>query len=171
MNEVLLSLTLAYVFFTALLLLALVYSRIPWFFKGGLIIIAVGFYGLSYQGWKETQGWSTTTPLPERFLLHYAVIEEPDEAKGINGSIYMWLTSIGNYQLAEAPRAYRVDYDLGLHDKLETALREVHNGNLQLGEISLNAVVQESVKKQNRTGQKYEGLEFVELPDPSLPEK
>ena len=171
MNEVLLVLTLAYVFFTALLLLALIYSKLFWGLKASLIVLAVGFYGLSYQGWKETQGWPTETVLPEKFLLHSAVIEEPDEAEGSEGSIYMWLTAIGDYRLAEEPRAFRLEYDLATHGKLETALREMNNGNLQLGQINPNPVIEETAKKQKRAGQKYLGLEFVKLPDPALPEK
>ncbi|WP_067864298.1 hypothetical protein [Neptuniibacter marinus] len=171
MNEVLFSLTLAYVFFTALVLLVLIYSRIFWGIKAALIVIAVGFYTVSYQGWKETQGWPAEVVLPEKFLLHYGVIEEPDEAREVEGSIYMWLTALNDYELAAEPRAYRLDYDLDIHGKLESALREVENGNLQLGEINPASINEENDNKQNREGQKYLGLQFVKLPDPALPEK
>ncbi|MDO6593820.1 hypothetical protein [Neptuniibacter sp. 1_MG-2023] len=171
MNEVLFGLTLAYVFFTALVLLSLIYSRIFWGVKALLIILAIGFYSLSYQGWKETQGWPSKTALPERFLLHYAVVEEPDKEMGSEGRIYMWLTSTVDHQLSEEPRAFQLDYDLGLHGKLETAIREINNGNLQLGELNPNQAIEKGAKQKNRAGQKYLGLQFVKLPDPALPEK
>lgn len=171
MNEVLLELTLAYVFLTAIILLSLVYSRILWLLKCVLIIVALVFYWLSYQGWKETQGWPSETELPDRFLLHAAVIEEPEEVEGKDGYIYMWLTNIEKHQLASEPRSFKLDYDSGIHGKLEIALREMKNGNLQLGEINSSAELKESAKKQKRAGHKYLGLEFVKLPDPALPEK
>jgi hypothetical protein len=58
-----------------------------------------------------------------------------------------------------------------LHGKLETAIREINNGNLQLGELNPNQAIEKGAKQKNRAGQKYLGLQFVKLPDPALPEK
>ncbi len=171
MSEVLLSLSIAYVFLVALLLLALIYSRLHWLLKLGLVTVALVFYWLSYQGWKETQGWPTTTTLPDRFLLHSAVIEEPDKELGMQGSIFIWVSDLKTFKPAEQPRSYRLEYDQGTHGKLEDALREMQNGNLQIGEIKPAADLKESSKDQKRMGLKYPGLEFVKLPDPALPEK
>lgn len=171
MNEVLLSLSIAYVFLAALLLLALIHSSINWLLKMVLLIVALGFYWLSYQGWKETQGWPTITELPERFLLHYAVIEEPDEETGTKGAIFVWLSDLKNFKPAQQPRSHQLEYDQKTHAKVEEALREVQNGTLQIGEVKPATELKEGVQNKNRIGLKYPGLEFVELPDPALPEK
>jgi hypothetical protein len=171
MNEVLLSLTIAYIFFTALLLLCLVYSRLHWLLKAGLIVFAVGFYGLSYQGWKDTQGWPAQTQLPERFLLHYAVIEEPDQSLGHKGKIMLWLTDLETSMPSEAPRVYQLEYSQGTHTKVVEAVREIQSGNLQIGEFSRDNQMPISKAKERQIGQKYEGLQFTRLPDPALPEK
>lgn len=171
MNETLLQLSLAYVFLTALLLLCLIFSRIHWWLKAGLIVLAVIFYGFSYQGWKESQGWPTAVDLPEKFLLHFSVIEEPDKEAGTEGAIFIWLTDLKGQQLADSPRAYRLPYHQDTHNKLNEALRETRSGNLQLGFMETEDDPQINDLQANRTGQKYDGLEFRKLPDPALPEK
>lgn len=171
MNEVLLSLSFAYVFLVALLLLVLIFSRLGWLIKASLIVVALGFYWLSYQGWKETQGWPTSVELPGRFLLHYAVIEEPDKETGTKGNIYIWLTDLADLNPSEQPRAYRLEYDQGTHGKVAEAIREIQNGNLQIGSVNPDSTLPVISSKKKRAGQQYIGLEFTKLPDPALPEK
>lgn len=171
MNEMLLALVLAYLFFTALLLLALIYSRLPVLLKIGLVVVAVGFYWLSYQGWKETQGWPALSTLPDKFLLHAAVVDEPDKDAGIDGVIQIWVSDLRDDQVAVQPRAYQMPYEIGMHGKIQEAERQMNNGNLQIG--ITNPRMRDSSKgsKKKRAGQKYPNLEFVRLPDPALPEK
>ena len=171
MNEVLLSLSFAYVFLASLLLLTLIFSRLAWVLKAGLIVIVLVFYWMSYQGWKESQGWPTYSDLPERFLLHFAVIEEPDEETGLEGNIYIWLSDLKNLELAEQPRAYRLEYSQETHGKVSEALREIQNGSLQLGIINPQSELPSIESQKKRSGQKYPGLVFEKLPDPALPEK
>lgn len=171
MSEVLLQLSLAYVFLTALLLLCLICSRIFWGIKAGLILLAMGFYALSYSGWKESQGWPSEAQLPEKFLLHFAVIEEPDQEAGTEGEMFIWLTDLKGQKMADEPRAYRLPYDQKTHRKLSDALQESRSGNLQLGFMETEEDPQINDQQAHRTGQKYEGLEFRKLPDPALPEK
>lgn len=171
MNEVLLSLTVAYTFLAALLLLTLLYSQLHWLLKTSLVVIAVGFYALSYQGWKDTQGWPAVTQLPERFLLHYAVVEEPDPSLAIEGKIMLWLSDLETLQPSDTPRVYQLEYTQGTHAKVAEALREIQSGNLQIGEFSPDEPLPISKAKERQIGQKYEGLVFSRLPDPALPEK
>lgn len=171
MNEELFFLVLAYVFLSALLLLALIYSQINWLMKTGLIVIVVIFWVGSYQGWKQNQGWPTGEELPEKFLLHFAVVEEPDDELDHEGAIYIWLTAIEQAELKEIPRAYQIEYDPATHQKVQEALIEMKNGNLQLGENTSEKIPKEQKSKLKLAGQKYPGLQFVKLPDPALPEK
>ncbi|WP_286239202.1 hypothetical protein [Neptuniibacter halophilus] len=171
MTEMQIWFVLAYGFLTALLLLVLIYGRLKHWLKTILLILVLLFYGGSYQGWKEVQGWPAERSVPERFLLHAAVIEEPDQQPGSAGSIYLWLSNLSEDTLAERPRAYRLEYDQALHGRVERALREMRNGQLQLGEVKPLTALRQQEKQKGRTGQKYPQLEFVRLPDPALPEK
>ncbi|MAY43350.1 MULTISPECIES: hypothetical protein [unclassified Neptuniibacter] len=171
MSEELLGLTLAYVFFTALVLLAVIYGRLAWPLKAGLIVIAVVFYWFSYNGWKETQGWPSQVELPQKFLLHYAVIEEPNEETGEKGKIYIWLTDLLNDELAEKPRAYELPYDQAAHSAVEEALKKTRNGQPQLGQPAPRKAKPSDPKQKNALGQKMKELKFSNVPAPALPEK
>lgn len=170
MNEILLELAIGYVFLTALVLLSLIYSRWRWWLKAGLIVIAFGFYWSSYQGWKESQGWPSVSDLPDKFLLHFTVIEEPDEELGSEGQIFVWLTDLSAHEMAVEPRAYRLPYQKDLHSKLDEAMRESGSGKLQIGEVTPVEELQQS-EQAALMGHKYPGLKFERLPDSALPEK
>ncbi|MFW1676508.1 hypothetical protein ACFVYJ_01840 [Pontibacter sp. JAM-7] len=171
MNEVLLGLTLAYVFLTAVLLLAVISGRLHWIFKLTLLLLAIGFYWISYQGWKQAQGWPTDAVVPEQFLMHYAVVEEPDKEKGREGGIFLWLTDLKGHQLAVEPRAYRIPYDQKTHTNIQLAMKDIRNGSVQLGQRSPKPEDPVSVENKKAFGEKKYLLEFSDLPDPALPEK
>ena len=171
MNETLLALTIAYMLFTALLLLALIQSRLHWHLKSGLLVLALLFYWLSYQGWREAQGWPSATEIPERFLLHFAVIEEPDKEIGTVGNIYVWLSNLEDHELGGSPRAYRLDYSQAVHTKLQDALNRMRNGKIQLGSLSRGGDEVLDGLLGSRSVEIDDALQLFDLPDPALPEK
>ena len=57
MSEGTLLLVLAYVALTALLVTALIATRLPLLVKAILTLTAVGLYAMSYLGWQSAQGW------------------------------------------------------------------------------------------------------------------
>ncbi|MEM0909548.1 MAG: hypothetical protein AAGJ37_01155 [Pseudomonadota bacterium] len=171
MNEILLILALAYAFFSALVLIAVIYSKVTWWIKAGLIVIAVGFYYASYHGWQNSQGWASKTDVPQQFLLHYAIIEEPNKEENITGQIFFWLSDIRNQQLSANPRAHVVPYSRPLHSKVEDALRKIREGTPQIGlsEPSKKRLVTELDPSQANEDEK--AILFEDLPDLALPEK
>lgn len=170
MTEVQTVLIIVYVLLAALLLLVLVYGRIHSAFKLVLVVLVSVLYHFSYQGWKQVQGWPSQTKLPEHFLLHASVIDEPDQDKGTKGKIFIWASELeGSFPAAE-PRAYIMPYDQEIHSSLEDALRNMRNGVVELGakkskEAGKNADYRKGVGEENFI------LEFTPLPDPALPEK
>ena len=172
MNEILMLLVVAYILLLALLVLVLLYARLPWWLKLLLVIAAMGLYWLSYQGWKQVQGWPSAVELPDKFLLHASVIEEPDQEQGTTGRIFIWASNLQGNKPAGEPRAYLIPYDRELHSSLQDALRNQRNGNVQIGVKERNKNVQNAAPVNLRQlGQVHEKLKFTELPDPALPEK
>lgn len=172
MSEGTLLLVLAFVALTALLITALIATRLPLLIKAMLTLACVGLYATSYLGWQSVQGWPTPAkPLPERFLLHASVIDEPDPAAGTAGVIYVWLSDLVDGQPAEQPRAYRLAYDKPLHAELEEALRNMRNGNVQLGRVTRISDMPDRPTDLRRLGQRRDKITFYDLPDPALPEK
>lgn len=172
MNEHLSFLALAYVALLALLALALVYSRLPVIAKFALVILTALLYHSSYQGWKQAQGWPSPTPLPEKFLLHASVIEEPDTEQGTPGQIFIWASNLKGSLPSGEPRAYITPYGEEAHSALEDALRNQRNGNIQIGSSKRSSNEPGDVPKDmSRMGEENAKLDFSNLPDPTLPEK
>ena len=171
MTETQTILIVAYVLLAALLVLVLLYGRLHYVFKLFLVVLVAGLYLYSYNGWKQVQGWPSKTPLPENFLPHASVIDEPDQEKGTKGQIFIWASTLKGSFPATEPRAYELPYNQEIHSSLEDALRNMRNGNVQLGAKKISGG--ELKKSQYRDGvgdENYE-LEFKVLPDPALPEK
>jgi len=169
MNESILLLVAANVIVLALLLLILIYSRIHWLVKLLLIVIVSASYWVAYQGWDRAQGWPSNNPIPEKFLLHGAIIEEPNKEKGVNGTIYLWVNDLTEHKPSENPRAYLLPYNKRLHKASQEALRQMRNGQLQLG-----TVLPKHAAKQISDGNAGEVptlIEFSNLPKQTLPEK
>ena len=134
-------------------------------------------------------GWPTDEKLPPKFLLHWAVINEPDVKLGDKGSIYVWVKPIGepeiehkewnNYLLSfydgkSQPRAYRIPYSRALHEQTQEAmgilLKGGSVGGTNKGEGASNGKKQaggDGGKSLTNNG----GIEFHKLPPPKLPDK
>lgn len=172
MSEGTLVLILAYVALAALLVTALVATRLPLLIKTALTLAVFGLYVASYEGWLSVQGWPTATqPLPKRFLLHASVIEEPNPSAGTEGRVYVWISDLVDGKPENYPRAYRLDYDKALHSDLEAALRNMRDGKVQLGRVTEIIEHPDRPTDLTRLGERRDTIEFYDLPDPALPEK
>ena len=171
MTEIQTILIVAYVILAALLVLVLVYGRIRTLFKLALVCLVFCLYIYSYQGWKQVQGWPSQTSLPENFLLHASVIDEPDQEQGTKGKIFIWASTLKGSFPATEPRAYEVPYNQEVHSSLEDALRNMRNGNVQLGAKQKQGGELKKSQYRDGVGEENYILEFRPLPDPALPEK
>lgn len=171
MTEIQTILIIAYVLLAALLLLVLVYGRLYFGFKLILVIMVAALYHFSYQGWKEVQGWPSQTSLPEYFLLHASVIDEPDQVEGNKGQIFIWASELKGSFPASEPRAYVLPYDQDVHSSLEDALRNMRNGVVELGAKKSREAGSKSADYRFGVGEENFILKFTPLPDPALPEK
>lgn len=172
MSEGTLLLVLAYVALTALLTTAVLATRLPLVVKTLMTVGVVGLYIATYQGWQSVQGWPAAVRLlPDRFLLHASVIQEPNKATGEEGIIYIWASDLVDGKPADVPRAYRVDYDKPLHTELVDAMRNMRDGKLQLGRMTSERHRPDRPTDLTRLGERRVNIEFYELPDPALPEK
>jgi len=170
-TESTLMLVLAYAALTALVALALIRAPLHWSPKLLLVLAVSALYFVSYQGWRQVQGWPLSGGLPSKFQLHAAVIEEPDKGHGTPGVIFLWLSDLEAGRPAARPRAYRVDYDKGLHSTLQDALRNLRNGVVQMGRLSSDGEPGGAPRDYTRLGERRERIEIYDLPDPALPEK
>jgi hypothetical protein len=134
LQSVILTLSISYALVGALLLVVLVYARLPWPAKAAFVVVTSAFYITSFFGTRGLLGWASVDRLPATFKLLQARIVEPHSLEGDPGSIYLWVEALddGN-RPSGVPRAYRLPYKDSLAAKTDKAASEVAAGRLQGG--------------------------------------
>ena len=134
LQSVVLTLSIGYALLGALLLVVLVYARLPWPAKAIAVVVISAFYIASFVGVRGLLGWASVDRLPASFKLLQARIVEPHSLEGDPGSIYLWVETLddGN-RPSGVPRAYRIPYRDSLADKTDKAMSEIAAGRPQGG--------------------------------------
>jgi hypothetical protein len=134
LQSVVLTLSVSYALIGALLLVILIYARVPWPAKAVVVVVTSAFYIASFIGTRGLLGWASVDRLPATFKLLQARIVEPHSVEGDPGSIYLWVEALddGN-RPSGIPRAYRIPYSDSAAGKTDRAAREVAAGRPQGG--------------------------------------
>ncbi|MFT4631051.1 MAG: hypothetical protein ACI8PP_000816 [Candidatus Pseudothioglobus sp.] len=178
-------LAIAYAVMGALLLYLLVATRRSLSFKIFTVVLISGLYVGTYMGLKELRGWPVNEALPERFRLHWAMINEPDKAQDAQGTIYLWIqTSAPNGELIDEPRAYHLPFNRKMAERVENALRQIGEGETVEGQFARAqpALQVKETDKQSKLNLELDpakaaasrqeaGLQFAPLPRTGLPPK
>ncbi|MDI4238556.1 hypothetical protein OZ411_37790 [Bradyrhizobium sp. Arg237L] len=134
LQSVILSLSISYALIGALLLVILVYARLPWSAKAIAVVVTSAFYIASFMGVRGLLGWASVDRLPASFKLLQARIVEPHSLEGDPGSIYLWVETLDEDNRPSAiPRAYRIPYSDSLAQKTDKAITEIAAGRPQGG--------------------------------------
>ena len=129
-----LMLSVAYALVGALLLVVLVYARLPWSLKAVAVVVTSSFYIASFLGMRGLLGWASVDRLPPSFKLLQARIVEPHSLEGDPGAIYLWVETLDEgSRPSGVPRAYRIPYSDKLADKTDKAQSEIAAGRAQGG--------------------------------------
>jgi hypothetical protein len=134
LQSVVLTLSISYALVSALLLVILVYARLPWPAKALFVVVTSAFYIASFFGTRGLLGWASVDRLPATFKLLQVRIVDPHSVEGDPGSIYLWVEALdeGN-RPSGVPRAYRLPYSDSLAEKADKAAIEVAAGRPQGG--------------------------------------
>jgi hypothetical protein len=134
LQSVILTLSIGYALIGALLLIILVYARLPWSAKAIAVVVTSAFYIASFVGARGLLGWASVDRLPVSFKLLQARIVEPHSLEGDPGSIYLWVEALdeGN-RPSGIPRAYRIPYSDSLAQRTDKAITEIAAGRPQGG--------------------------------------
>jgi hypothetical protein len=132
--SVILTLSISYALVAALLLVVLVYARLPWSAKAVAVVVTSAFYIATFVGVRGLLGWASVDRLPAAFKLLQARILEPHSLEGDQGSIYLWVEALDqDNRPSGVPRAYRIPYSDKLAEKTDKATSEIAAGRPQGG--------------------------------------
>ena len=134
LQSVVLTLSISYALIGALLLIVLVYARLPWSAKAVAVVVTSAFYIVSFIGVRGLLGWASVDRLPASFKLLQARIVEPHSLEGDPGSIYLWVEALDDdNRPSGVPRAFRLPYSDRLAEKTDKAAGEIAAGRPQGG--------------------------------------
>lgn len=126
-------LTLLYVAIAALLLVLCLRTAWPRWLKVSMIVLVTISYFVANHTFDEMQGWPTASEVPEKFIFHWAVIEEPNKERGTEGAIYIWASTLDDHHPDGVPRAYQLPYMKDAHSNINDAIRRARAGTRQIG--------------------------------------
>jgi hypothetical protein len=134
LQSVIVTLSVGYALIGALLLLVLVYARLPWQAKATAVVVTSAFYVVCFVGMRGLLGWASVDRLPPSFKLLQARIVDPHTVDGDPGSVYLWVEALDeDNRPSGVPRAYRLPYNDALADKTQHASDQIAAGHPQGG--------------------------------------
>lgn len=143
----------------AVLLLSLNFASIwKWWVKAGAIVVTTGFFAVSYFSMNTMLGWPASAPLPERFELLWAKVEEPDRTRSFPGAIYLWVDALdANNVPSGRPRAHEIPYTDDLAKSVRGAQKERGQGKEISGTVESGEELDEVADKATRLVETDEG--------------
>ena len=134
LQSVILTLSVSYALIGALLLVVLVYARLPWSAKAVAVIVTSAFYIASFVGMRGLLGWASVDRLPADFKLLQARIVEPHSLEGDPGSIYLWVEALDeDNRPSGVPEGLSASLQRQLAEKTDKAPSEIAAGRPQGG--------------------------------------
>jgi len=190
---------LGFVLIGTLVLWFIIGSRGNWLSKAVVIFASLYFclsVGFSI---KDYMGWPTEEDLPNKFVVHWVVIEEPDKQTGDKGHVYIWIKPssktkntretwedylLSFYDGESKPRAHQMSYSKDLHERAQEAIEMIRKGQ-RVGGLNGRGEGKEGEDKDGNGGQgnnqdggsgrgsltRNGGIMFHQLPPTRLPDK
>jgi len=150
-------------------------STVKWYIKTACISIFCLFTIIFWGSIHTFLGWpANEEDMPEKILIHWVIIKEPNKLINSKGSISILLQSVeeskGNslskffgYR-AEGlePRLFKLKYNRKLHEKLEALKKRLGNGQPVAGKLTKTDKKGKSKKGEGKADKKGEGSESQE---------
>lgn len=125
MDPISATLSLIVMFTLVLLLVGVLYSRLHWTLKAGLIVLSMGAAVLSFHTFRESRGWPVVmAEAPDLFQFISGVAREPNPERQDKGALIFWIVEPGKKE----PRAITLPYSRENHKKMEQAKGKAAKG-------------------------------------------
>ena len=164
-----LALTVSFAVLLTLAALALLWSAWPAWCKTLLAVGVAAFAFFGHEAVRELGGLPANEPLPARFVMLAAAVDEPTNKGG--GTIFLWVSEIVEGRSGLAPRAYRIKYSKSLHTQIDEGLKRTKDGVSQMGTAEIKLAGSKSGLGWLKPGADEQEVKIRDLPSPQLPEK
>jgi hypothetical protein len=138
-------------------------SKLKWYFKTACIATFCLFTVIFWSSIHTFLGWpSLEDDMPEKLVIHWVIIKEPNKALNHKGRIYILAESADKpksnflgrffgyrYERIE-PRLYGLKYSRGLHEQLEKGVK----GRLKQGQPVMGKITRGGKKGKGNEGEK-----------------
>tara|TARA_B100000676_G_scaffold294912_1_gene333451 strand:+ start:401 stop:982 length:582 start_codon:yes stop_codon:yes gene_type:complete len=152
-------------------------STVKWYIKTACISVFCLFTVIFWTTIHTFLGWpANEEDAPEKVLIHWVIIKEPNEFKEFEGAIYILLESMENpnenkifkffgYKKDRIePRLYQLKYSRNLHEQLQKIKGKLQKGQPVTGKLSKDKDKNGKGKsgKKNTSDKKGDGSESQE---------
>jgi hypothetical protein len=191
MNAETLVIPLGFLVVIAIGLWTFIHLKGKWWIKLPIVVGSTSFVIAVWASLASYRGWPTATKTPEKFVLLWGEVREPNRQIGDDGAIFLWVvhysptkTKPNLFQYSPRPgepRAHKVPYSRKLHQQIEEAKELIKQGRGVVMEHEPGG--KEDGSGKNRPGKNGDGREgsdgqgqeqeyrFYELPPPRPPNK
>ena len=164
-------------------------SKLKWYTKSALISVFCVFTIIFWSSISSFLGWpAQEEDMPEKILIHWVIIKEPNKFTEFDGAIYILLESVEETEDSKVlkffgykkdmiePRLYELSYSRELHERLENTVKgRLMQGQPVAGKLKKGEGQRKGEGKPDREGggsesQKTE-WEFHELLPSEIHEK
>ncbi len=96
-----------FMFLTALLLIATIYSNIHWSFKAILTLSSIVFCLFAFSAYEDSEGYPINARPPAKFEYVGSFIRPPNPITNDAGKIYLWII---DRRVSDLPRVIAIPY-------------------------------------------------------------
>jgi hypothetical protein len=139
-------LPISVLFFTSIILWFLVSISRRYLLLATVVVLTSIFTISLWQGVINTMGWAAPEHLmPNKFVIHWVYVLEPDSFRGVNGGIFLWVTDLeenprdmvlylfGYTPDKNEPRAIRIEYTRERHKQMQGIQQMLKDGRKIIG--------------------------------------
>ena len=138
-------------------------SNVKWYIKTACIATFCAFTIIFWTTIDTFLGWpANQDDMPEKILIHWVIVKEPNKIDGFEGSIFILLETMEEIKANKVakffgygkdrmePRLFGLDYNRELHEQLEKIKNKLKNGQPVVGKLT---------KKEGKKGKAKKGDE------------
>lgn len=182
-----LAIPIAFCLMSILLLWFIIGAKGKWTIKALAIVFYIYFAVVVWFSLYTYLGWPSKDPLPNKYVIYWAQIEEPNPAS--EGAIYFWTAELESNKNANflyllkynnrksEPRVYQIPYSRSLHKNVQKMMEDIKKGSVYIGgEKEGTGSKADGKDPLNDKGQfsfsyKSKDQYLFPLPPPKIPEK